>query len=59
MEYLKVEFENVGLELKIKEILSPYWKNQIDIFPVEKTFYLESYIPQLIRMTHSKLNKLS
>ena len=30
-----------------------------DIFPVEKTFYLKSYIPQLVRVTHSKLNKLS
>ena len=42
----------------IKEIVSSDWKNQNDIFPVKKTCYLKSYIPQLVGMTHSELDKL-
>ena len=39
-------------------IPSSFWKNQNDIFSVEKMCHLKFYITELVRMTNSKLNIL-
>ena len=38
---------------------SSHWKNQNEVFPVEKMCYLKFDIAELVRTTHSKLNILS
>ena len=61
----------ITVTVKILELLNkkpPYLikiflksHNHLDklfVFPVGKMCYLKSYVPQLVRMTHSKLNKL-